>query len=62
MRDEESLNMDMVWEVVDWLRQASQLTRGQDLEMEAMALSDLGKVYHKVSAPLSHASYVYEVQ
>ncbi|KAK7108007.1 uncharacterized protein [Littorina saxatilis] len=48
MRDEESLNMDMVWEVVDWLRQASQLTRGQDLEMEAMALSDLGKVYHKV--------------
>ena len=41
--------MDMVWEVVDWLCRAAQLTRDHDLEMEAMALSSLGKVYDKVS-------------
>ena len=42
--------MDMVWEVVDWLRQAVQLTRDRDIEMEALALSSLGKVYDKVSS------------
>ena len=49
VRDEEILNIDMVWEVVDWLSQAVQLTRDHDLEMEAVALSSLGKVYDQVS-------------
>lgn len=49
IQDEEILNIDMVWEVVDWLCRAAQLTRDHDLEMEAMALSSLGKVYDKVS-------------
>ena len=49
MQDGEILNIDMVLEVVDWLRRAAELTRGRDLEMEAMALSSLGKVYDKVS-------------
>ena len=47
--DEEILNIDMVWEVVDWLCQAAQLTRDRDLEMEAVALSSLGMVYDQVS-------------
>lgn len=49
IQDEEILNIDVVWEVVDWLCRAAQLTRDHDLEMEAMALSSLGKVYDKVS-------------
>ena len=49
VRDEEILNIDMVWDVVDWLCQATQLTRDRDLEMEAVALSSLGKLYDQVS-------------
>jgi hypothetical protein len=50
VRGEEVLNMDMVWEVVDLFRQAALLVRERalDLEMEAMALSDLGMVYDRV--------------
>ena len=49
IQDKEILNIDVVWKVVDWLCRAVQLTRDHDLEMEAMALSSLGKVYDKVS-------------
>jgi hypothetical protein len=47
--NEEITNIDMIWEIVDWFRQAAILTRGTDVELEAMALSRLGKVYDKVS-------------
>jgi hypothetical protein len=46
--EEESLKMDLVWDVVDLFRNAALLTRGQDLELEAIALSNLGKVYDQV--------------
>ncbi|XP_070196958.1 uncharacterized protein [Littorina saxatilis] len=48
IRDEEILNIDMVWEVVDCFSKAAMLTRDRDLELEAMALSDMGKVYDQV--------------
>nr|KAG5694170.1 hypothetical protein BaRGS_016016 [Batillaria attramentaria] len=47
-QNEEDLNIDMVWEVVDWFRRAAMLTREHDLEQEAMALSALGRVFDKV--------------
>jgi len=47
--EEESLNMDMVWEVVDWYKQAVLRTREvTEVEMEAIALSRLGKVFDKI--------------
>ncbi|XP_076453844.1 uncharacterized protein LOC143288991 isoform X2 [Babylonia areolata] len=48
IRDEEVLNIDVIWEVVDSFRLAAQLTRDRDLEMEAMALSALGRVFDKI--------------
>lgn len=44
----ENLDINMAWEVVDWYRNAALLTRERDLELEAMALSALGRVYAKV--------------
>ncbi|KAL8559222.1 hypothetical protein ACOMHN_040346 [Nucella lapillus] len=46
--DEEVLNIDMIWEVVDSFRMAALMTRDRDLEMEAMALSALGRVFDTV--------------
>ncbi|KAJ8305731.1 hypothetical protein KUTeg_016276 [Tegillarca granosa] len=46
--DEETLNIEMVWDIIDWYRQAIVLTRDLDMEMEAIALSRLGVVYDKV--------------
>ncbi|XP_046564313.1 uncharacterized protein LOC124273140 [Haliotis rubra] len=48
IRDEEVLNIDMVWEVTDWYRTAIMLTRENDFEMEAIAHSRLGQVYDQV--------------
>ena len=48
LKEEEDLNMDMVWAVVDWYKQAALLTRENDVELEAIALSRLGKVYDSV--------------
>ncbi|XP_046380640.2 uncharacterized protein LOC124151971 [Haliotis rufescens] len=48
IRDEEVLNIDMVWEITDWYRTAIMLTRESDLEMEAIAHSRLGRVYDQV--------------
>lgn len=44
----EDLNINMVWEVIDWYRNAVLLIRERDLELEAIALSSLGRVYAKV--------------
>ncbi len=36
----------MIWEVIDWYKQAVVLTRESDIEVEAMAFSRLGRVYY----------------
>ncbi|OWF35133.1 uncharacterized protein LOC110443314 [Mizuhopecten yessoensis] len=47
--DEETLNMDMAWEVVDWYKLAIIRTREvTEVELEALALSRLGCLYDKV--------------
>lgn len=46
--DEDNLNIDMVWEVVDWYKQSVLLTREKDVEYEAIGHSRLGKVYDGV--------------
>ncbi|XP_052057822.1 uncharacterized protein LOC127698399 [Mytilus californianus] len=49
LMDEEKLNIDMVYEVIDWHKQAVLQTREiTEVEMEAIALSRIGKVYDKV--------------
>jgi tetratricopeptide (TPR) repeat protein len=42
---EETLSMDAVWDVIDWLRRAIILTRELDIEQEAAALSHMGRVF-----------------
>ena len=56
LKDKETLNIDGVWEVVDLFRQAASLTREHDIELEGMAYSALGKVYHQVSVISSQAT------
>ena len=46
--DEDNLNVDMVWEVVDFYKQAILLTREKDVEFEAIGHSRLGRVYDQV--------------
>ena len=47
-KNEEHLNMDMVWKVVDCYMEAIILAREIDMEVEAIALSRLGSIYDKV--------------
>lgn len=47
--EEESLNIDMVWEVIDWYKQATLRTREiTEVELEAIAVSRIGRVYERV--------------
>ncbi|XP_028392853.1 uncharacterized protein LOC114517357 [Dendronephthya gigantea] len=46
--EEDNLNVDMVWEVVDWYKRAILLTREKDVEFEAIGHSRLGRVYDQV--------------
>lgn len=46
--DEDSFNVDMLWEVVDWYRKSILLTREKDVEFEAIGHSRLGRVYDRV--------------
>lgn len=49
LMDEENLNIDMVYEVIDWHKQAVLRTREiTEVEVEAIALSRIGRVYDKV--------------
>ncbi|ESO96147.1 hypothetical protein LOTGIDRAFT_231852 [Lottia gigantea] len=48
MTEEEVLNMDMIYDVLDWYRQAITLTRDKDVLLEAIAHCRLGKIYQKV--------------
>ncbi|XP_071949479.1 uncharacterized protein [Antedon mediterranea] len=45
---EEQLNMDMVFEVIDWYRKSIVLTRELDVETEAIATSRIADVYHRI--------------
>ena len=44
----ETLNMDIVWDTMDWYHIAIMLTRGKDLEIEAELLCKVGNLYDKV--------------
>ena len=48
LEDEEELNMSLVFEVIDWFKQAVVLAREVEIEQEAVAESRLGVVYDKV--------------
>ena len=47
-QQEEELNLELIWDVIDWYKQATILARELDIEQEAIALSYLGYVYDKV--------------
>lgn len=46
--DEDNLNVDMIWEVIDWYKQSILLTREKDAEFEAIGHGRLGRVYDQV--------------
>lgn len=48
LKEEDSLNMDVVWDVVDWYKQSILLTREKDLELEAIGHTCLARVYDQV--------------
>ena len=48
MQGEENLDMDLIFDVIDWYKQAVVLAREIDLEQEAIGSSRLGVVYDKV--------------
>lgn len=48
LKEEEELNMTLIFEVIDWYKQAVVLAREVEIEQEAIAESRLGVVYDKV--------------
>ncbi|KAK3603653.1 hypothetical protein CHS0354_017369 [Potamilus streckersoni] len=48
LMDEELLNVDMVWEVIDWYKDSILQARDLDIKLEAISLSRLGTVYNRV--------------
>ncbi|XP_033125984.1 uncharacterized protein LOC117123992 [Anneissia japonica] len=48
LMSEEDLNIDMVWEVLDWYKKAILLTREKDVELEAIAMSRMGVIYDSI--------------
>ena len=46
--NQESVNFDLIWDLVDMFKQCTLLVREQDLEQEAIGLSRLGKVFDEV--------------
>ncbi len=56
--DAVELQMDGIWAVVDHYKEAVVLTREKDVENEAIALSRLGSVFHKVLKDYTRA-HVY---
>ena len=55
MQGEENLDMDLIFDVIDWYKQAIVLAREIDLEQEAIGSSRLGVVYDKVLKITSRA-------
>lgn len=58
LQDEEELDMTLVFEVIDWYKQAVLLAREVEIEQEAIAESRLGVVYDKV-LKLTHRAKDY---
>ena len=58
LEDEEELDMTLVFEVIDWYKQAVVLAREIEIEQEAIAESRLGVVYDKV-LKLTHRAKDY---
>ncbi|XP_065053598.1 uncharacterized protein LOC135682566 [Rhopilema esculentum] len=50
-----AVDMTMAWEVLDWYKKAALATREIEVEMEAIALSRIGKLYDEVFAIKSKA-------
>ena len=48
INDAEDLNLSAIWQVIDFYTESIVLTRENDIEQEAMALSKLGVLYYKV--------------
>ena len=48
LQEQEELDMTLIFEVIDWFKQAVVLSREVDIEQEAIAESRLGVVYDKV--------------
>ncbi|XP_050391723.1 uncharacterized protein LOC126810603 [Patella vulgata] len=46
--EEENINFDVIWDIIDWYRKVINLTRENDIEMEAIAHCRIGKVYDKI--------------
>lgn len=51
-QEEEQPDINMIWAIVDMYRQGILLAREKCLESEALALSRLGVIYHKVRYPI----------
>eukprot|EP00057_Strongylocentrotus_purpuratus_P014238 XP_011668712.1 PREDICTED: uncharacterized protein LOC100891882 [Strongylocentrotus purpuratus] len=48
LNEQETINSDTIWTVIDFYKQAAMLCRDKDLEQEAIAYSRLGRVFGKV--------------
>lgn len=48
LQDDEALDIDKMWQIVDLFKQAELLTRELDLECEAMVCSSLARIFDKV--------------
>ncbi|XP_048775106.2 uncharacterized protein LOC125679711 isoform X2 [Ostrea edulis] len=44
----ETVDMNMVWDIIDWYKQSILLARELDMEQEAIALGRIGRVYAKI--------------
>ena len=48
LQNQEIINFDFIWDLVDMFKQCTLLVREQDLEQEAIGLSRLGKVFDEL--------------
>jgi hypothetical protein len=48
LNSHEELNFDLIWDVIDWFKDAIVKMRGKDIESEAEISSDLGYVYGNI--------------
>ena len=46
--DSENTNMDLVFEALDWFKDAALKARGFDLEQEAIACHHIGRIFEKI--------------
>jgi hypothetical protein len=58
LQEEEFINFDKVWEVIDHFRAAIILSREQDVEQEAYSTAKMGVVFDKI---VKHADKAYEL-